>query len=293
MKPKPGVGDSRVSRIAVVLKAAAAGIRRSSRSCSRSRYRCRCRCRQRRRPGRAMGPGLLPLLLLLPLPWAAGACYCHHRWPLRPPQNVRLPELGARVSRVELCPHHVLRFLLPKRQRWICGLQDSPWVVELLQIWESREAQRPPDPPPSSPTAPAAPPGSPTAGRSPTAGPPGNPTAGQSPTDTPNLTTGPPAKPRNEGLSWEAQWLALPPALEGWHSRQAMGQDPQVPPPLPLPTMGPDRPPAVGLAVGLALLGAGLGLASVLVCRGRRRGAGPPPACPTRVGPQYDPCEVL
>ncbi|XP_068273158.1 C-X-C motif chemokine 16 isoform X2 [Nyctibius grandis] len=99
-----------------------------------------------------MGLGLLLLLL----PWgalgnvggSAGACACTHRWPQEPPPGVRLPPLAPRVLRAERCPRHVVRFVLPHTR--LCGLQDAPWVAELLQLWEHRD--RPPDGPTDGPT---------------------------------------------------------------------------------------------------------------------------------------------
>ncbi|XP_052631028.1 uncharacterized protein LOC128135981 isoform X2 [Harpia harpyja] len=266
-----------------------------------------------------MGPGLLLLLLLL-LPWgalgnvggSAGACTCTHRWPWKPPPAVRLPPLAPYVLRADLCPNHVRRFVLPHKQ--ICGLQDSPWVVELLQLWE-RQAQRPlagplatdrppdgrpatdrptdgrpatdrptdgplarppamhgpPDGPPASPLAPLSPPAP--------EGPPASPTvkcstpSSSSPTPHPAVRLG-----EEHGDESGGQLLgvpqALPPTPAGWIHREAVGQDPQMPP----PAVGP-APLSVGLAMGVILLGAGLGLVGVLACSGglpgsrERRGA--------------------
>ncbi|XP_074991182.1 C-X-C motif chemokine 16 [Calonectris borealis] len=243
-----------------------------------------------------MGPGLLLLLL----PWGAlgnvgswaGACACTHRWSREPPPAVRLPPLAPRVLRAELCPNHVRRFVLPHMR--LCGLQNSPWVVELLQLWQHRAAQRPPatDGPPDGPTdrppdrPMAGPRTSPLAPRSPPApqGPPASPTARRSPPPSSPSASRPPGDPQ-----------ALPPTPVGWIHQEAVGQDPQSP----LPAGG-VAPLSVGLAVGLVLLGVGLGLGGVLACRGGCRGAGrgppPPPEAPLlspRWGGGHSPCELL
>ncbi|XP_074713866.1 uncharacterized protein LOC141938776 isoform X2 [Strix uralensis] len=263
-----------------------------------------------------MGPGLLLLLLLLP--WAAlgnvggsaGACACTHRWPREPPPTVRLPPLAPHVLRAELCPNHVTRFVLPHKR--LCGLRDSPWVAELLQLWE-RQAQRPlagppatdgpTDRPPDGPPAMDGPTDRPPDGHLATDRPPGSPLAPQRPPASPTVRPSPPPHPPaprlGEGHQDGAggQLLGGPQALlptpAGRIHWEGGGQDPQTPP----PAVG--RPPlSQGLIMGLVLLGAALGLGGVLVrrggCWGARRGwgAGPPPppetltplSCPTDVG---------
>ncbi|XP_074670134.1 uncharacterized protein LOC141919035 isoform X2 [Strix aluco] len=267
-----------------------------------------------------MGPGLLLLLLLLP--WAAlgnvggsaGACACTHRWPREPPPTVRLPPLAPHVLRAELCPNHVTRFVLPHKR--LCGLRDSPWVAELLQLWE-RQAQRPLAGPPATDGPRTDPRMDPRLRTDPRTDPQTDPRmdprlrtdprtdpqmdtwlwtdpqaaplAPQGPPASPTVRPSPPPRPPaprlGEGHQDGAggQLLGGPQALlptpAGRIHWEGGGQDPQTPP----PAVG--RPPlSQGLIMGLVLLGAALGLGGVLVrrggCWGARRGWGPGPPTP-------------
>lgn len=61
----------------------------------------------------------------------------------------------------------------------------------------------------------------------------------------------------------------MPPTPAGWIHQEAVGQDPQMPP----PAVGP-APLSVGLAMGVILLGASLGLVGALTCWGGLPGSG-------------------
>ncbi|XP_064293727.1 C-X-C motif chemokine 16 [Phalacrocorax carbo] len=243
-----------------------------------------------------MGLGLLLLLL----PWgalgnmggSAGACGCTRSWIRQPPPGVHLPHMARHVLRAEPCPNHILRFMLPKWR--LCGLQNSPWVVELLHLWERQVAQRAlarlpaTDRPMDGPSATDRPTDRPPAEDGPLAtdGPPArfpashlaplSPAApeGPPPGPTERCSPSPPASRLGEGHGDGGQLpggpQALLPAPTGWTHWEAMGQDPQMPP----PSVG-QAPHSVGLAMAVGLVASmGLVLAFWWGCRGAGRGRG-------------------
>lgn len=124
----------------------------------------------------------------------------------------------------------------------------------------------PPDGPPASPLAPLSPPA-----------PEGRPASPTVKCSTPSSSSPPhpPAVRLGEEHRDESggQLLgvpqALPPTPAGWIHQEAVGQDPQMPP----PAVGP-APLSVGLAMGVILLGASLGLVGALTCWGGLPGSG-------------------